>query len=190
MPLQRESHDNLVFYRDSRWNKIKHGIFTRSGGVSPAPFTSLNLGGNVGDEPRCVRRNHERMYASLGVDDAQACTVWQVHGNDIVIAHGPVRGRRWLALADGLVTDRPGVALSMRFADCVPLLFVDPTRGVIGMAHAGWRGTVAGVGAKMVENATHVTLKRLSAPASALTVIKWAKRLFRPYTIILACSTD
>jgi len=151
MPLQRETNDNLAFYRDSRWNQIKHGIFTRNGGVSPAPFASLNLGGNVGDEPRCVRRNHERMYASLGVDDAQACTVWQVHGTDVVIANGPVRGRRWLALADGMVTDRPGIALSMRFADCVPLLFFDPAQGVIGMAHAGWRGTVAGVGPKMIE---------------------------------------
>lgn len=151
MPLQRETYENLAFYRDSRWNTVKHGIFTRNGGVSPAPFASLNLGGNVGDEPRCVRRNHERMYASIGVDDARACTVWQVHGNDVVIAHSPVRGRRWLALADGLVTDRPGTALSMRFADCVPLLFYDPVRGVIGMAHAGWRGTVAGVGARLVE---------------------------------------
>lgn len=140
-----------MFYHNPHWESLKHGIFTRRGGVSPAPFASLNLGGNVGDTPQSVRNNHERMYATLEVNDRRACTVWQVHGNDVVIAQGPVRGRRWLALADGLVTDMPDVPLSMRFADCVPLLFFDPVQGVIGMAHAGWRGTVAGVGAKVVE---------------------------------------
>ena len=68
---------------------LKHGIFTRKGGVSAAPFASLNLGGNVGDDPQAVRCNHERMYAALGVDDARACSVWQVHSADVVIANAP-----------------------------------------------------------------------------------------------------
>lgn len=129
---------------------MKHGIFTRHGGESPAPWASLNLGGNVGDDPKAVRHNHEKMYATLGVRDDLACSVWQVHSADVVIANRPVSNRRWLALADGMVTDRLEIPLSMRFADCTPLLFYDPVQGVIGMAHAGWRGTVLGIGANVV----------------------------------------
>jgi hypothetical protein len=129
---------------------VTHGVFTRKGGESAAPWLSLNLGGNVGDDPAAVRHNHERMYSALKVSEERACSVWQVHGADVIMANGPVRGRRWLALADSMVTDRPDTPLSMRFADCTPLLFHDPVRGVIGMAHAGWRGTVQGVGSNTV----------------------------------------
>jgi hypothetical protein len=90
------------------------------------------------------------MYAALGVRDSRACTVWQVHSADVVLANAPVRGRRWLAAADALMTDRPDTPLAMRFADCTPILIVDPVRGAIGMAHAGWRGTVLGVSANLV----------------------------------------
>ncbi len=148
--MKRINQDDLIFYQFDLWPALTHGIFTRHGGVSAAPWASLNMGGNVGDDPKAVRCNHERMYAALGVEDARACTVWQVHSADTLIVDAPVRGRRWLALADGMVTDRPGVPLAMRFADCVPLLFHDPTRGVIGIAHAGWRGTVQGVGANVI----------------------------------------
>lgn len=118
--------------------------------MSRAPFDTLNLGGNVGDDPKAVRANHERMYAALGVEDSKACTVWQVHSADVVIANAPVRGRRWLAQADAMMTDRTGVPLSMRFADCTPILFHDPVRGVIAIAHAGWRGTVQGMASNVV----------------------------------------
>lgn len=148
--LERITRDGLAYYRFHGWNTLKHGIFTRHGGMSRAPWSSLNLGGNVGDDPDAVRQNHRRMYEALGVDGARACTVWQVHSADVLLVAKPVQGRRWLARADGLVTDKPDTPLTMRFADCVPLLFHDPTRGVIGIAHAGWRGTVQGVGAKLV----------------------------------------
>jgi YfiH family protein len=72
----------------------------------------------------------------------------------VVIADAPVPGRRWLAKADAMMTDRAGVTLSMRFADCVPILFTDPARGVIAMAHAGWRGTVQGIAAQTVRAMT------------------------------------
>jgi YfiH family protein len=108
------------------------------------------MGGNVGDDPQAVRRNHELMYAALDLDEACACSVWQIHGADVILASKPVQGRRWLALADAMITDRPGAALAMRFADCTPLLFHDPVQGVVGMAHAGWRGTVQGIGAAVV----------------------------------------
>lgn len=142
--------DGLRYYRSPLWPQLKHGIFTRHGGHSPAPWASLNVGGTVGDDRAVVRRNHERMYEALNVDGTRACTTWQVHGADVVTVQGPVRGRRWLAQADGLVTDRPDTPLVMRYADCVPLLFHDPARGVIGLAHAGWRGTVMGMAANMV----------------------------------------
>jgi hypothetical protein len=148
--MRRVEKANLVYYQFTLWSEVTHGIFTRKGGVSQSPWASLNMGGNVGDDPKSVRHNHELMYTTLGVDDARACSVWQIHSADTVLVDGPVRGRRWLALADGMVTDRPGIPLSMRFADCTPLMFYDPVQGVIAMAHAGWRGTVKGIGRNVV----------------------------------------
>jgi hypothetical protein len=157
--IERES---LVYYHAAAWSDVKHGIFTRLGGLSAAPWSSLNLGGNVGDDPKHVRGNHERMYAALGVRGDRACTVWQVHSADVVIAASPVQGRRWLAAADALMTDRPDIPLAMRFADCTPILICDRRRGVIGMAHAGWRGTVQGVSAALVRAMTTAYASRPS----------------------------
>lgn len=148
--MNRIASDGLVYYQFETWGGVKHGVFTRRGGASAAPFASLNLGGNVGDDPRAVRSNHVRMYAALGIDEGGVCSVWQVHSADVIIANAPVGGRRWLARADAMMTDRAGITLSMRFADCVPILFRDPARGVIAMAHAGWRGTVQGIAAGTV----------------------------------------
>lgn len=148
--MKQITHERLVYYQFDTWNNVRHGIFTRKGGESEAPFASLNLGGNVGDDPRAVRSNHERMYAALGIDQGGVCSVWQVHSADVVIANAPVGGRRWLAKADAMMTDRAGITLSMRFADCVPILLRDPVRGVVAMAHAGWRGTVQGIAAETV----------------------------------------
>lgn len=149
--MQRITHEGLAYYTFDSLRGVTHGVFTRLGGVSAPPFASLNLGGNVGDDPQAVRANHVRMYDALGVEDAKACTVWQVHSADVVVVDAPpVEKHRWLARADALVTDKAGIPLSMRFADCVPLLFHDPVKGVIGAAHAGWRGMVQGVGAATV----------------------------------------
>ncbi len=141
---------NLVYYQFDQWTGVKQGIFTRRGGISAAPWNSLNLGGNVGDDPAAVRHNHELIYKELDLNAKQTCTVWQVHSADVIIANGPVEGRRWIALADSMVTDKPDTPLFMRFADCTPILFYDPVQQVIGMAHGGWRGTVQGVAANTV----------------------------------------
>lgn len=146
--MERVRADSLVYYRFPRLPLV-HGVFTRLGGVSAAPWDSLNLGGTVGDEPAAVRHNHTLVWRALGLDGAQSCTVWQVHGADTVVATEPT-DREHLAKADGLVTDRAGLALMMRFADCVPIFLYDPVRGAIGLAHAGWRGTVAGAGPSAV----------------------------------------
>jgi polyphenol oxidase len=152
--LIRVTHHALVYYRFALWPEVKHGIFTRYGGVSAGPWSSLNVGGTVGDDVEAVRQNHELMYDALNVNRARACTVWQVHGADTVIVDRPVQGRRWVAQADGMVTDKADTPLVMRYADCAPIMFCDPVRGVIGVAHAGWRGTVAGMASSMVETMT------------------------------------
>lgn len=148
--MERIAKQGVHYYASLMLQEVKHGIFTRHGGVSDAPWASLNLGGTVGDPPSAVRRNHEIMHEVLDLNEESSCTTWLVHGVDVVIAEKPVEGRRWIARADGLMTNKPDIPLVMRYADCVPLLFHDPTKQVIGIAHAGWRGTVNGMGSQMI----------------------------------------
>lgn len=148
-----------VYYQFDQWaggSAVLHGVFTRLGGVSAAPWESLNVGSTVGDSLEAVAQNRQRMAAALGLDEAQTCTVWQVHGAETLVIDAPVPGVPWLAKADGMVTNHPDVALVMRFADCVPILFYDPVQGAIGLAHAGWRGTVAGAGPSVVRKMAEV----------------------------------
>lgn len=125
---------------------VLHGVLTRHGGVSRGPFHSLNVGRLVGDDPEAVEENHLRTLCAFHRDPACLAETRQVHGVNIaVIEQNPanalvITGKR--PEADGLVTDQPGVTLFMRFADCVPVLLFDPQKKVIGLAHAGWRGTV------------------------------------------------
>jgi YfiH family protein len=151
--MQRIEHHGPVYYQfDSlaRHADLNHGIFTRRGGVSGAPFESLNVGSTVGDDQRSVRVNRERLAQAMGVRDEDVHTTWQVHGANVRVLREP--GRQWPPpKADAIITDRVGLPISMRFADCVPLLFYDPAKKVLGMAHAGWRGTAAGVGPAAVE---------------------------------------
>jgi YfiH family protein len=146
--LERRDHNGLVYYQFDQWldsKTIAHGVMTRLGGVSQGPFDSLNVGGTVGDDNAAVQINIQRSYEALDLDGTAACTVWQIHSADVIIAETRSPGRRWLTRADGIVTDRPNVPLSMRFADCLPILLYDPAHHAIGLAHAGWRGTVSGV---------------------------------------------
>lgn len=155
--MQRIEQDELVFYQFEMWSDspLKHGIFTRHGGVSAAPWDSLNLGGTVGDDLKAVAENHRRMYQVLDLDSEKVCTVWQVHGADTVIATAPAPHRKWLNRADGMVTNQSQLPLTMRYADCVPILFFDPIKKVIGIAHAGWRGTLNGAQISVVETMIH-----------------------------------
>lgn len=149
--MQQNEENGLIYYQSTLLDGVQHGIFTRHGGTSPEPWAALNLGGTVGDDVQAVRHNHELIYEVLDVDASQACTTWQVHGADVVVAYGVVQGRKWLARADAVITNQPDVPLVMRYADCVPLLFYDPTQKAIGLAHAGWRGTVQGMGVNTVK---------------------------------------
>lgn len=141
--LDVKTYKHLRYYHTNL--DIKHGIFTRRGGVSLAPFDSLNLGGTVGDAPEAVKKNHHLMYEALDVNASRAVTSWLVHSCDVVVAERPIEGQTWLAKADAIITNTPDLPLVMRYADCTPLLFHDPIKGAIGIAHAGWRGTVQGM---------------------------------------------
>jgi YfiH family protein len=148
--MLRKQYRDLAYYQFEMWSHLRHGVFTRLGGASAAPWASLNMGGNVGDDPDAVRQNHVLMYAAAAVNPGKVCSLWQVHSADVMVVEGPVEGQRWIAQADGMITNKPDTPLTMRFADCTPIFFHDPVKRVIGMAHAGWRGTVAGIAGKTV----------------------------------------
>ncbi|NWG34162.1 MAG: peptidoglycan editing factor PgeF [Chloroflexi bacterium] len=137
-------HNGLRYYQfDSL--RVRHAVFTRHGGVSPAPWKSLNLGGTVGDETERVRANRLLSFETLDCRPDSMFDVWQVHGAEAVCASAPRRADEPYRKADIILTDLPGVTLFMRFADCVPLLFHDPKKEVIAIAHAGWMGTILDV---------------------------------------------
>jgi polyphenol oxidase len=147
--MERIRHNGLIYYQFENLrdlNGLVHGIFTRRGGTSPAPFDSLNVGSTVGDDPQNVQANRERMSGVLGVRDDETRTTWQVHGAKVLHVRRAEEMEWPPPHADAMITADAGVPLVMRFADCVPLLFYDPLRRAVGVAHAGWKGTVAGVG--------------------------------------------
>lgn len=121
-----------------------HGFFTRQGGVSAGPYASLNCSLSGQDARAAVLENRARAARSIGADPDRLVGLTQVHGPETVIVVAPWRpgdGPR----ADAMATDRRGLALGIITADCAPVLFVDADAGVIGAAHAGWRGAAAGV---------------------------------------------
>lgn len=128
-----------------------HGLFTRQGGVSPAPWASLNLGGTVGDERANVIENRRRIFSALDRPVESIFDSWQVHGREVICADHPRPLDGPHQKADAILTNQPEISLFMRFADCVPILLYDPVRRVAGMVHAGWQGTVSFAAAAAVE---------------------------------------
>jgi polyphenol oxidase len=131
-------------------DRVRHGFFTRAGGVSRGEFASLNCGYSSGDHAALVERNRALALERLGAAPGSLCTVRQVHGAAVVVARAAEPGRP-RHRADALVTDRPGLTLGVLSADCAPVLLADRAAGVIGAAHAGWRGALAGVVEATVE---------------------------------------
>lgn len=121
----------------------RHGFCGWAGGVSTGIFASLNAGLGSSDDPAAVAENRRRAAAAVA-PDAHLVTVHQVHSADVVTATGPVADSD-RAKADGLVTDRAGLVLGVLAADCAPVLFADVAAGVVGAAHAGWKGALYGV---------------------------------------------
>ena len=142
--------NGLVYYRFeglASFHELFHGVFTRLGGMSPSPYDSLNVGHFVGDNHEAVETNHHLICQALGISRTDLTAAQQVHGSQVTMV-GPGDRGRVLPATDALITDSPGVALMLRFADCLPVLLYDPVRRALGLAHAGWRGTVAGIVAK------------------------------------------
>lgn len=123
---------------------IRHAFFTRQGGVSDGLYASLNGGLGSDDVPARIAGNRGRMCAKLGVGRENLVSLYQVHSADVVVVDAPfpIEDR---PKADAMVTRVPGLALGIATADCGPILFADPTNGVIGAAHAGWKGALGGV---------------------------------------------
>ncbi|MCI0571535.1 MAG: peptidoglycan editing factor PgeF [Myxococcaceae bacterium] len=132
---------------------VPHGFTTRAGGVSDAPFASLNLGLSVGDRPEAVAENFTLLARTAGIPVSAWWRVSQVHGDAVVQA--PSEQGEGLpppcATADALWTDTPGHAVGVLTADCVPLLLVDPDGRRVAAVHSGWRGTAARIAARAVE---------------------------------------
>ncbi|PLP56046.1 peptidoglycan editing factor PgeF [Mesorhizobium loti] len=122
---------------------IRHGYFTRVGGVSSGIYRGLNIGAGSNDDPELVRENRRRVAGWMGVPATHLLSAHQVHSPDVVVARAPFDGER--PKVDAIVTDRPGIAIAATTADCGPVLFADPGARIVGAAHAGWKGAFTGV---------------------------------------------
>src|SRR5262245_542882 len=154
----------IVIYRSSIVpdEMFVHGFPERTGGVSTGLRTSLNLGLRWGDDHDAVEENRRRVAAAAGYDPSQLQVTKHVHGT-AVWRVGEARGEP--AEYDGLVTDRPGQVLAAFAADCIPIIFADPEHRVAGACHAGWRGTVGGVGPAVIAR-----MRELGADAATIRV--------------------
>jgi len=142
-PLHLAYFENL-----SRYQGIRHFVTTRTGGFSNPPYDSLNLGFHVGDDPENVLKNRERLAATLGIPLDHFTIGRQIHSGNVTIISEELRGKgcahhnEAINATDAMVTNMPDICLIILVADCVPMLFFDPVTGVIGVAHAGWHGTL------------------------------------------------
>jgi YfiH family protein len=147
----------LTAHTLARLPGIRHAFFTRAGGVSAGIYASLNAGVGSNDSPEHVADNRARMAAALGVPPERFLTCYQIHSPDVVVATAP-----WTAAerprADAIVTAVPRLAIGVSTADCGPVLFADAQARIIGAAHAGWRGALAGV-----TDSTIAAMERLGA---------------------------
>lgn len=123
---------------------VRHGFFTRTGGVSEGVWASLNVGLRGGDDPARIAQNRTRVAAALGAEPGRLITARQVHGVTTLTVTAPWDNTN-APEADAIVTDRPGLLLGVLTADCGPVLLADPRAGVIGAVHAGWKGALGGV---------------------------------------------
>lgn len=121
---------------------LTHGFFTRRGGASSGVFSGLNCGHGSTDQTEVVNINRDRVAAAMGVSPAQMVGVHQVHSADVATVSAPLTAP---VKADAIVTATPGLLLTILTADCQPVLFADRQAGVVGAAHAGWRGSLGGI---------------------------------------------
>ncbi len=122
---------------------LRHGFFDRTGGVSTGIYATRNCGFGSDDDHDAVAENRRRVTDALGIAADRLCTLYQIHSDLVITVHDPddVAGQK----ADAMVTAEPGIALGVLTADCAPILFADRQAKVVGAAHAGWKGALAGV---------------------------------------------
>ena len=144
---------------------IRHAFFTRRGGISEGIYASLNGGLGSGDDPDRVAENRRRMCGQLGIAEGRLVSLYQIHSPEVVVVEAPFPLAE-RPKADAMVTRMPGLALGIATADCGPILFADPRNGVVGAAHAGWKGALTGV----IE-ATLGAMERLGAERSRIVAV-------------------
>lgn len=150
---------------------IQHGFFTRHGGVSPFPHTTLNVGQGSKDTPENILENRRRVAAAFGQPEPHLLNCYQVHSKIAVTVDGPWPDDH-RPEADGLVTTTPGLIIGALSADCAPLLWADPVNGVVGACHAGWKGALYGMieaeyEALLAKGAEHRHLRVVIGPCIA-----------------------
>ena len=131
--------------------KLRAAFTTRRGGVSEGPFESLNVGGSSGDKAEAIEENRRRTFAALGIEGAPLATAGLVHGTAVAVVRGPGH----TAGVDALITRERGLAIAITTADCLPIIL--EIADAVGVAHCGWRGTAAGLPARLVEAARAAT---------------------------------
>ena len=145
--------------------RLRHGYFTRAGGTSAGIYASLNCGIGSADNADLVRANRASVAAELGVSPERLLTPYQIHGTAVATVAEPFPPDR-RPRADALVTATPGLAIGIGTADCGPILFADPIAGVVGAAHAGWRGALDGI-----LEATVAAMAKLGATPSRIVAV-------------------
>ena len=141
-----------TWLRVPQWEKYEallHGFMGRRGGNSVGPYAGLNVSYRVGDDPKTVSQNVCDMKQVVGIHDGRIVTMKQIHGDHIIEVKS--RNLKEAGEADGMVTREKEAFLGVLTADCVPVLFVAPEQAIVAVVHAGWRGTLAGIAAKMVQ---------------------------------------
>ena len=157
----KDSVPYLTYNSLSQIRFVNHAFSTRLGGVSKNEFSSMNLAFNRGDIPENVTENYKRLCSSAGFDYESLTASSQDHNTFVRVVTSENKGvgiykPKDMASVDALITNEKGVTLVTYYADCTPLFFVDTAKKVIGLAHAGWRGTVGRIGEKVVDKMTEM----------------------------------
>ncbi|GHD11718.1 laccase domain protein [Tianweitania populi] len=165
MPVQtRPEPIRSALLDETAGSAIRHGFFTRVGGVSKGIYEGLNIGLGSDDDQDAVRENRRRLAAWFNREEDALVSPHQIHSPEAIIVDGPFDGAR--PKADAVVTATPGVLIAIATADCGPILYADAQAGVIGAAHAGWKGALTGV----LED-TIVKMESLGASRERITAV-------------------
>ena len=148
----KQQQEGIVYFEFESFGgngRIQHAVFSRQGGVSQPPHDSLNLSVSVPDNKAAVYANRARAFGLFGRQNDTVVHAYLVHGSDVARVTQANNGT-WVERVDALITNEPGCALTMNYADCAPIFLFDPVQNAIGLGHAGWKGTVVDLSGAMV----------------------------------------